>query len=117
MQTPAPIVFWQAPETVPPVAKFDMQLFWIAVRYDTGKTGVFLAHYINKPLELDADDEPVDPDPHVDEEGEYVGAVGWHSQYDHADFCNFYKQIYFSDNMTLLGWAEYVPPVWNDGGV
>lgn len=114
MITPAPTVFWQAPDKTPPVEKFAMQLFWVAVKYNTGKTSVFLAHYINKPLELDEDDEPIDPDPHVDLDGEYVAAVGWHSQYEHADFSNYYEAMDFSQ-MELLAWAEYVPPVWGDG--
>lgn len=112
-----PIVFWQSPDEVPPVEKFEKQLFWIAVRSQYSacaepKLAVFLAHYINKPLELDEHDEPIDPDPHVDEDGNYVAATGWHNEYDHHDFSGFYEKIHFNDQYQLLGWAEYLPPVF-----
>lgn len=112
-----PVVFWRSPNEVPPVKKFEKELFWIAVRHQRSadkdpKHAVFLAHYINKPLEFDEYDEPIDPDPHVNEDGDYVKAVGWHNEYDHHDFSGYYQPIEFNDQYQLLGWAEYVPPVF-----
>ena len=118
MKTQAPVVLWHSPNELPQVEKFGSELFWIAVKWrrKTGsepKVSVFLAHYFNKPLDLDSDGEPSDPDPHVNPDGEYVEAIGWHSKYEHYEFSGFYEAISFNENYQMLGWAEYVPPAWN----
>ena len=118
MNTKPLTVFWHSPTETPPVEMYDLGLFWIAVQSQYSaeqgpRTSVYLAHYINKPLTLDENDEPLDPDPHVDPYGDYIEAVGWHCEYDHPDFSRFFQPITFNDQCKLLGWAEYVPPVWN----
>lgn len=119
MKTQPPVVLWRSPDEVPPVEKFGMGLFWVAVQSqrkptDKPKHSVFLAYFMNKPLELDSDGESNDPDPHVDCDGEYVEAIGWHSQYEHYEFSSgFYEPITFCEQYLLLGWAEYEPPVWS----
>lgn len=113
----APKVNWQKPDLVPEVPKYDYDLFWIAVQYQRSenekpKTSVFLAHYMNKPLDLDENGESIDPNPHEDDDGDPIHSVGWHSQYDHPDYNGYYQPIDFGDQVKLLGWAEYVPPVF-----
>jgi len=108
-----PIVDWNKPDQIPPVEKFAMDVYWIAVEtHWRGKPEVcvFLAHYINKPLEMDENDEPTDPNAHINEDGEYVEAIGWHSEQEHPDFNGYYSPISFNDKYKLLGWAEYLPP-------
>lgn len=112
-----PQVIWQLPSITPEVPKGENQLFWVAVqtRWSEGeqpKTEVYLANYINKPLELDDNGEPIDDEHFVDTDGQPMSAVGWHNQYDHPDFNGYYEKMQFSDKCKLLGWAEYQPPVW-----
>ena len=109
------VVEWKSPELTPDVKKYDQELFWIAVRSkwsdsEPSRTSVYLAHYINKPLELDEDGEPLSDDCFVDTDGAYMDAVGWHDQYEHHDFSGFYQKVNFSEKLVLLGWAEYQPP-------
>lgn len=110
-----PSVEWNKPELIPSVEKGEMQLFWIAVLSQWNpdqepKQHVFLAHYVNKPLELDEDGESILPDPFEDCDGDYVSAVGWHDEHNHPDFNGYYEPITFNEQYKLLGWAEYLPP-------
>lgn len=111
MKQKAPDVAWQPASKTPEVHKGELQLFWIAVKTDQG-VAVYLANYINKPLELDENDDPVDDDHFVDTDGQPMAAVGWHNEYDHPDFSGYYEKMQFNEHRELLGWAEYVPPVW-----
>lgn len=117
MKQLTPQVNWQLPSLTPDVPKGENHLFWVAVQNqwragEQPKTSVYLANYINKPLALDDDGEPLDDDCHVDTDGNPVSAIGWHNQYDHPDFNGYYEKMQFSDKCKLLGWAEYKPPVW-----
>jgi len=118
MKQLTPQVIWQLPSKTPEVPKGENHLFWIAVQsqWSAGeqpRTLVYLANYINKPLELDDDGEPLDDDCHVNTDGDPISAIGWHNQYDHPDFSGYYEPIQFNEQLKLLGWAEYLPPEWN----
>lgn len=112
-----PKVNWQPPELIPDVPKYDMALFWIAVESTNNSeerpvTVVFAANYVNSPLDLDENGEPINGNHHVDDDGEPIGSVGWHNEYDHPDFNGYFQPICFNERYKLLGWAEYVTPVW-----
>jgi hypothetical protein len=117
MSNNAPHVDWNKPEVIPEVKKYGNKLFWVAVQSqfsgaELPKVSVYLANYINSPLDLDENGEPINPDHHVDDSGEPIGSVGWHNQYDHPEYNGFYQPICFGDQIKLLGWAEYIPPVF-----
>ncbi|UTZ44524.1 hypothetical protein [Vibrio campbellii] len=113
-----PVVTWQAPDIKPVVAKDESKLFWVATRRK-GKSDewaspvVWLAQYVNKPLEYADDyeegDEPINSYL-VTECGEPFEAIGWFDIKNHAEFDNYYEQISFNERFELLGWAEYLPP-------
>ena len=112
-----PVVDWQSPETTPNVPKGETKTFWIATRFKRRgewKTAVFDAQYVNKPLEYAEDDiekeYPLDDDHFVNEDGEAMEAIGWHSLMEHADFHGYYEPIVFSEDRELLGWGEYQKP-------
>ena len=112
------VVDWKKPEETPAVNKYDMETFWVAVKYTNPKGEVvnlvFDALYINKPLEYASDDKdfenPLDDDHHVDVDGYPVSSVGWHRPLNHADFSNYYEKLNFSSNYEFLGWADYIKP-------
>ncbi|MEO0437901.1 MAG: hypothetical protein AAF098_13430 [Pseudomonadota bacterium] len=102
---------WNEPESIPQVALGTEELYWIAVDSGwTGKIHVFLAHYQNRPY--DPDDEVAAQEDWVlvDQDGGYIGSVGWVREKEHDEFNDFYSLIRFSDYYRLLGWAEYTPP-------
>ena len=117
-----PIADWQSPDTVPNVPKNETKQFWVAVRRkshnEEWRKFVFDAQYVNKPLEYDKDDpdhedEPINDDYFVDEDGAPMEAIGWHSLMEHADFDGYYTPLAFGDDYELLGWSEYLKPEFN----
>ncbi len=113
-----PIVNWQDPKTTPSVSKYDMDMFWLAVKLTRSngesENHVFSAFYMNKPLEYSESDSeneyPLDDHHHVDVDGYPVEAVGWHRSLGHSDFDNYYEPITFNSDYQLLGWGEYLEP-------
>ncbi|MBM7070924.1 hypothetical protein JQC92_02560 [Shewanella sp. 202IG2-18] len=111
---------WNKPDTVPNVEKGEEKLFWIAVKSEflnphtkrvEFKTITFLAHYQNRPLEYDANEELIERDDYlIDIDGCPIGSVGWVENKRHCEFEDFYEKIDFNKNYQLLGWANYQAP-------
>lgn len=109
-------VEWNTPESVPDVEKGTEKEFWVAVRSEHAeKDLVLVAHYQNRPLEFDADGEAMG-DFLITPDGEPHHSVGWVLRTEHEDFDGFYTAFQFSEKYCLLGWAEYVPPVFTGVG-
>ncbi len=104
---------WHSPESTPAVPVDTEKEYWLAVCRPNKKTHVFLAYYQNRPLILDKNDEPVSDDPLISEDGEYIESIGWVNNRAHYEFSNFYEPLGFDKDYVLLGWAEYVPPVFD----
>lgn len=118
MNNVAPIANWIKPEVLPEVELYEVKTFWVAVktiRTDRAGTAiekqfVFPAQYVNKPLILDGDGDYENDDYFVNEDGEPVSCIGWHSEMDSSEFDGWYPSLPFSDEYILLGWAEYLKP-------
>lgn len=109
-------VEWNTPESVPDVEKGTEKEFWVAVRSEHAeKDLVLVAHYQNRPLEFD-DDGEASGDFLTTPDGEPHHSVGWVLRTEHEDFDGFYTAFQFSEKYCLLGWAEYVPPVFTGVG-
>jgi len=115
----AGVVAWREPTDIPVVERDTTKQFWIAVevaRHKTCRTDpdpkvhVRLATYANKPVDLDEDGEPVDCDPLVNVDGEFVEMIGWVDDVQHDDFESYNIPITFNESYRLMGWAEYIPP-------
>lgn len=103
-------VEWNSPERPPQVSEFNNATFWISVESKhTGETHVYDAVYMNYPLILDDDEEPLG-DCLCTGDGDAVEMVGWANKIYHPDFADYYELIQFSDQCILKGWAEYKTP-------
>lgn len=110
-------VEWNAPEATPEVKKGTEKEFWVAVYSEhSGENRVFIAHYQNRPVDLDDDGAPLADDFLTTPDGEPHHSVGWVLRTEHEDYDGFYTACQFSEQYRLLGWAEYEPPEFTGVG-
>jgi hypothetical protein len=81
----------------------ESEEYFVAVRYETNYREkeihevVLQLQYCNKPLQYDEEGELLPLEYyHVDESGEPVEAVGWHTKYEHSNFDGYYVPIHHS---------------------
>jgi len=101
---------WNSPESTPVVPIGTEKQYWIAIKTSEGKECVFIAHYQNRPLADEGDDEAYEL---IDLDGEPIESVGWVDCKEHSEFDNYYTPISFNEHYELLGWAECIAPTWN----
>ena len=98
---------WNKPSQVPKIMTGTEELFWVAVQSKySEEPKVFLAFYQDRPLEEDNDDCLINVD------GEAISSIGWVDCKEHCDFADYYTPLGFDNDYVLLGWAEYVPPLF-----
>ena len=113
-------VDWKHPSQVPDVPKGETVEYWVAAKRIhknlhgeiIERVDVFTAQYVNKPVNLDENNEPDSDDYFCDIDGYPISAVGWFGVQDHADFDDFYTPLFYTDEHILLGWAEYIKPIF-----
>lgn len=106
-------VNWNNPKSTPDVEKGTEKLCWLAVKAESRPPVVFLAHYQNRPLELDEDGEPLDECNCLSNcDGEYIESIGWVDCKEHYEFDNFYTPLSFNKDYRLLAWAECKTPTF-----
>ena len=121
MNNSKPVVEWKSPQEIPSIDIYSEKTYWVAIkRALTGRIGdtnetvhVFDAQYLNKPLVMDDNGDYENDDFLCDPDGEPMEAVGWFSSREHSEYDSYYEQLIFSDEMILLGWAEYEKPEFN----
>lgn len=104
---------WFAPFITPLVPMGTESLFWLAIESNyCGKSRSFvrLAHYQNRPLELDDGGESTSDDHLVNTDGEPLESIGWVNVNEHYDFEDYYSKIEFNDEYKLVAWAYVHTP-------
>ncbi len=113
---PASKVLWYKPSITPLVPVGTESLFWIATKrtHNEGEVthNVRLAHYQNRPLEVDSDGEPTRDDHLVGVDGDAIESIGWVNDNEHYEFDNYYSPIEFNDKFELVAWAYVHPPAF-----
>lgn len=94
-------------ERLPDVPRGKDMLCWVCVKLDSGKSVVYECHYVNRPVDADAEGREHGWEV-TDEDGEPLDAVGWFNI-----GCNVcYDDFYMADQNTdkIIAWREIVKP-------
>lgn len=106
---------WFTPSITPLVPMGTESLFWLAIEsIHNGKTHkvVRLAHYQNRPLEVDENGDPTSDDHLVDADGQPIESIGWVNANEHYDFEDYYSVIEFNEEYKLVAWSYVHTPTF-----
>lgn len=107
-------VDWCKPDEIPNVPVGETEEFWVASSYTSHNgekiTSVFVAQFVNMPVNFDDNGEP-DTDYYLcDNNGDPISCVGWFSNKGNFDITDYYEPLFLFNGHVLLGWAEFEKP-------
>ena len=107
---------WHRPSITPLVSVGTESLFWIATKRTDNEGevshNVRLAHYQNRPLELDGEGNPTSDDNLFNIDGDAIESIGWVEDNEHYEFENYYSPIEFNEHYELVAWAYVHVPTF-----